>query len=415
MDILNLSRFTVLSISENEHDFLIQMETNSPPSHCPHCGCVANLYKHSNREQLCMDLPIHGKRVGLLIKRQRYKCRECNQTFWERLDHTIDEKRSCTKRLLSYVEKQSLKRTFVSISDDVGMDEKTVRNIFRDYINRLEETLRFETPNWLGIDEIHVLDCGIVDYKKVSLTYQRLIEEFDNEFRFSTKVEKVYENSDEVTLETNRGTIKARYLINCAGLYSDKLAKMAGLETGMKIVPFRGEYYELVKEKEHLVKNLIYPVPNPNFPFLGVHLTRMITGGIHAGPNAVLAFRREGYKKTDVHMKELFEVLGYPGFWKMALPNVKEGMHELIRSLFKKAFLKSLQRLVPEIQMNDIVPSSSGVRAQALTRDGRLVDDFAIFEGKRSIHVCNAPSPAATASLKIGQEIVRRFRASFLQ
>lgn len=157
MDILNLSRFTVLSISENEYDFLIQMETNSPPSHCPHCGCVANLYKHSNREQLCMDLPIHGKRVGLLIKRQRYKCRECNQTFWERLDHTIDEKRSCTKRLLSYVEKQSLKRTFVSISDDVGMDEKTVRNIFRDYINRLEETLRFETPNWLGIDEIHII------------------------------------------------------------------------------------------------------------------------------------------------------------------------------------------------------------------------------------------------------------------
>jgi L-2-hydroxyglutarate oxidase len=277
-----------------------------------------------------------------------------------------------------------------------------------------EELLELE-PHVNGIGAIHVLDCGIVDYKKVSLTYQRLIEEFDNEFRFSTKVEKVYENSDEVTLETNRGTIKARYLINCAGLYSDKLAKMAGLETGMKIVPFRGEYYELVKEKEHLVKNLIYPVPNPNFPFLGVHLTRMITGGIHAGPNAVLAFRREGYKKTDVHMKELFEVLGYPGFWKMALPNVKEGMHELIRSLFKKAFLKSLQRLVPEIQMNDIVPSSSGVRAQALTRDGRLVDDFAIFEGKRSIHVCNAPSPAATASLKIGQEIVRRFRASFLQ
>lgn len=157
MDILNLSRFTVLSISENEHDFLIQVETNSPPSHCPHCVCAANLYKHSNREHLCMDLPIHGKRVGILIKRQRYKCRECNQTFWERLDHTVDEKRSCTKRLLSYVEKQSLRRTFVSISDDVGMDEKTVRNIFRDYINRLEETLRFETPNWLGIDEIHII------------------------------------------------------------------------------------------------------------------------------------------------------------------------------------------------------------------------------------------------------------------
>lgn len=276
-----------------------------------------------------------------------------------------------------------------------------------------EELLELE-PHVNGIGAIHVLDCGIVDYKKVAETYQRLIAECDNEFRFSTKVEKVFENSDGVTLETNRGTIKARYLINCAGLYSDKLANMTDLQTGMKIVPFRGEYYELVKEKEHLVKNLIYPVPNPNFPFLGVHLTRMISGGIHAGPNAVLAFRREGYKKSDIHLKELFEVLTYLGFWKMALPNIKEGMHELVRSLFKKAFLKSLQRLVPEIQMNDIVPSSSGVRAQALTRDGRLVDDFAIFQGKRSIHVCNAPSPAATASLMIGQEIARRFRDSFL-
>ncbi|GMX64915.1 hypothetical protein Elgi_41840 [Paenibacillus elgii] len=171
MDILNLPSFTILNISENGHDFLIQVETNSPPSLCPHCGCVANLYKHSNREQLCMDLPIHGKRVGLHIKRQRYKCRECNQTFWERLEHTIEEKRSCTKRLLSYVEKQSLKRTFVSISDDVGMDEKTIRNIFRDYINRLEKTVSFETPNWLGIDEIHIIKprCVITNIEERSL------------------------------------------------------------------------------------------------------------------------------------------------------------------------------------------------------------------------------------------------------
>lgn len=157
MDILNFPTFNIIQFAENEHDFQIRVETTSLPSSCPHCGCVANLYKHDNREQLCMDLPIHGKRVGLLIKRQRYRCRECNQTFWERLDHTIDEKRSCTKRLLSYIEKQSLKRTFVSVSEDVGMDEKTIRNIFRDYINRLEGTLRFETPNWLGIDEIHII------------------------------------------------------------------------------------------------------------------------------------------------------------------------------------------------------------------------------------------------------------------
>ncbi|WP_134912995.1 ISL3 family transposase [Paenibacillus sp. IHB B 3084] len=157
MDILNLQNFNIINIAENEHDFQIQVKTNSPPVACPQCGCVANLYKHDNREQLCMDLPIHGKRVGLLIKRQRYRCRECSQTFWERLDHTIDEKRNCTKRLLSYIEKQSLKRTFVSISEDVGLNEKTIRNIFRDYINRLEETLRFETPKWLGIDEIHII------------------------------------------------------------------------------------------------------------------------------------------------------------------------------------------------------------------------------------------------------------------
>jgi len=157
MDLLHLSKFNILSISENEFDFLIQVVTNSPPLACPHCGCIANLYKHDRREQVCMDLPIHGKRVGLLIKRQRYRCRDCNRTFWEHLDHTIDEKRNCTKRLLSYIEKQSLKRTFVSISEDVGLHEKTIRNIFRDYINRLRDTLRFETPNWLGIDEIHII------------------------------------------------------------------------------------------------------------------------------------------------------------------------------------------------------------------------------------------------------------------
>ncbi|MNK30543.1 Transposase [compost metagenome] len=157
MDILNLPKFNILSVSENEFDFMIQVVTNSPPLACPHCGCIANLYKHDSREQICMDMPIHGKHVGLLIKRRRYRCRDCNRTFWEHLDHTIDEKRKCTKRLVSYIEKQSLNRTFVSISEDVGFHEKTIRNIFRDYINRLKETLRFETPNWLGINEVHII------------------------------------------------------------------------------------------------------------------------------------------------------------------------------------------------------------------------------------------------------------------
>src|SRR5579875_2603530 len=171
MDILNLPHFAILEFSENDYDFQIKVETISPPSYCPHCGSVANLYRHSNREQLIMDLPIHGKRVGLLLKRVRYKCRECSQTFWERIDHTVDEKRSCSQRLIAYIEKQSLKRTFVSISEDVGLDEKTVRNIFRDYINRLEETLRFETPKWLGIDEIHIIKprCVITNIEERTL------------------------------------------------------------------------------------------------------------------------------------------------------------------------------------------------------------------------------------------------------
>ncbi|UYO07977.1 ISL3 family transposase [Paenibacillus sp. PSB04] len=171
MDILNFPKFNILSICENEFEFLIQMVTNSPPLACPHCGCIANLYKHDSREQNCMDLPLHGKRVSLLIKRQRYCCRDCNRTFWEHLDHTIDKKRNCTKRLLSYIETQSIERTFVSISEDVGLHEKTIRNIFRDYINRLRETHRYETPNWLGIDEIHIIKprCVLTNIEECTL------------------------------------------------------------------------------------------------------------------------------------------------------------------------------------------------------------------------------------------------------
>ncbi|WP_072729632.1 ISL3 family transposase [Paenibacillus sp. NAIST15-1] len=171
MDILNPPKFNILSISENEFDILIQVVTNSPPLACPHCGCIANLYKHGNREHVCMDLPLYGKRAGLHIMRKRYRCRDCNRTFWDRLDHTIDERRNCTKRLLSYIEKQCLKRTFVSISEDVGLNEKTIRNIFRDYINRLKEAIRFETPNWLGIHGIHIIKprCMITNIKECTL------------------------------------------------------------------------------------------------------------------------------------------------------------------------------------------------------------------------------------------------------
>ena len=212
---------------------------------------------------------------------------------------------------------------------------------------------------------------------------------------------------DHVTIETNRGTIEASIVINCAGLHSDRIAAAAGYKTDMKIVPFRGEYFKLKPEKRFLVKHLIYPVPNPKFPFLGVHFTRMISGEIDAGPNAVLSFKREGYKKTDFNAKDLTEVLRYKGFWKLASKFMKEGMDEYVRSFSKKQFTKSLQELIPEIQEDDLIPAPAGVRAQALRDDGNMVDDFHIIMGKQTIHVCNAPSPAATASIEIGKEVVQ--------
>jgi L-2-hydroxyglutarate oxidase len=218
----------------------------------------------------------------------------------------------------------------------------------------------------------------------------------------------VRERGDTVTVKTSKGKMQARYLINCAGLHSDRVADMAGARTNMKIIPFRGEYYELVPEKRHLVKALIYPVPNPNFPFLGVHFTRMIDGTVHAGPNAVLALKREGYKKTDIDLRDLAEVLSYPAFWKLAGKYMGEGLKEMLRSASKALFVRSMQRIIPEIRPQDVVPTHAGVRAQALMRDGTLMDDFVIIDSGRSIHICNAPSPAATASIEIGKAIVER-------
>ena len=222
----------------------------------------------------------------------------------------------------------------------------------------------------------------------------------------NTKVLSIIDGKGEINIETNNGNYKSNVLVNCAGLYSDKVTKM-GLKNynNLMIIPFRGEYYELKKEKEYLVKNLIYPVPNPDFPFLGVHFTRMINGGVEAGPNAVLAFKREGYKKSDINFKELFEVLAFPGFRKVASKYWEEGWMEMKRSYSKKLFVKAMQELIPEIHDNDVFPSGAGVRAQACDRAGGLLDDFKIIENNKIINVCNAPSPAATSSLSIGDTI----------
>lgn len=263
-------------------------------------------------------------------------------------------------------------------------------------------------PHAYGIQAIHVKEAGIVKYKSVAEMLAKAIQERGGDIFLSTKVEHIIEGSNGIQLECSQKTFDTRYLINCAGLHCDRIAAIQGLETNMKIVPFRGEYYELKPEKHHLVKNLIYPVPNPNFPFLGVHFTRMIDGHVHAGPNAVLSFKREGYRKTDFNFKDFSEVMMYPAFWKIARQNIGEGWKEIVRSFSKKVFVRSLQRLIPEVQEDDLVKSENGVRAQALTKDGKLVDDFLIVTNQRSIHILNAPSPAATASFAIGQTICER-------
>lgn len=263
-------------------------------------------------------------------------------------------------------------------------------------------------PHVNCIAGIQVFSTGITDYKQVCRKYAELIECWGGDLHLNTKVEKIVETSDGQRIETNNGVFETRSLINCAGLYSDRIAKLNQVDPEAKIVPFRGEYYELKPEKRYLVKHLIYPVPNPNFPFLGVHFTRMIDGNIHAGPNAVLSLKREGYNKTDFDLKDFTEVMTYPGFWKLAFKHADEGLQEMIRSFSKAAFVRSLQKLIPEVQADDLVPSHAGVRAQALMNDGSLVDDFLIVRTKNSIHVCNAPSPAATSSIEIGKVIVNK-------
>lgn len=273
-----------------------------------------------------------------------------------------------------------------------------------EYLN--PEQMKEIEPHVAGIKGIKVPQTGIIDYTAVSLKYAEKIQELGGEIRFNERVYSVSEINSVSTVVTTKGSYDTSLVVNCGGLYSDKIAQMTQEEKiNLKIVPFRGEYYELKPEKQHLVKHLIYPVPDPNFPFLGVHFTRMINGGVEAGPNAVLAFRREGYKKTDFKFSELKETLLWPGFQKVAAKYWKTGMGEYYRSFSKAAFTKALQELIPEIKAEDLKPGGAGVRAQACDITGGLLDDFSIIENKQAINVCNAPSPAATSSLSIGQAV----------
>jgi (S)-2-hydroxyglutarate dehydrogenase len=270
------------------------------------------------------------------------------------------------------------------------------------------EGLREAEPHASGLAALLVPSTGIVDYKRVAAEFAAVVEEKGGALRTGVEVHAVAERGAAVEVRTNRGAIRARTLVNCAGLHSDRVARLCGVDPGTRIVPFRGEYYELRPEKRYLVNNLIYPVPNPDFPFLGVHFTRSVEGTVEAGPNAVLGLAREGYKKTDFDFRDFVEELTYPALWRLARANWRTGAGEIYRSFSKKAFVRGLKKLVPEVEEEDILPAVAGVRAQALTQEGKLVDDFLIAEGKNSVHVLNAPSPAATASIPIGEEIARR-------
>jgi L-2-hydroxyglutarate oxidase len=269
---------------------------------------------------------------------------------------------------------------------------------------RAEEIRDYE-PHAAGIAGLLVRETGIVDYRIVAQKMADLVTRAGGEIRLAARVERVHTGPTDLVIETSAGDVSCKRLVNCAGLQCDRVARACGAEPGLQIIPFRGEYYELVPDRRSLVRNLIYPVPDPRFPFLGVHFTRRISGGVEAGPNAVLALKREGYRRTSVSGRDLLQMTMYRGFWKMSRRHWRTGLAEQWRSLSKSAFATALAELIPEVRPVDLRPGGSGVRAQAVDPEGMLVDDFRILENDRMVHVLNAPSPAATASITIGRTV----------
>lgn len=337
---------------------------------------------------------------GIYYKPGSYKaklCRDGNQSmvaFCQQ--HDIDY-RICGKVIVATEEHE------LPLLDNLyqrGLDNNLeITKISSEQVKEIE-------PHVSCLAGIQVKSTGIVNYKQVCAKYAELAAGQGVELHLNTCVQGIKSNSEGHVIETSQDEYQTEFLINCGGLYSDRLTELAKSKAPAKIIPFRGEYYQLTPEKNHLVNGAIYPVPNPNFPFLGVHFHPLINGSVQAGPNAVLGFKREAYKKFDFDFKELMETLTYPGFWKLASKYPKDGIAEIIRSYSKAIFVRSLQRLIPEVQAKDIVPTPAGVRAQALKIDGSMVDDFLIVNGNKALHVCNAPSPAATASVEIGKYIV---------
>ncbi|MEN8154515.1 MAG: L-2-hydroxyglutarate oxidase [Acidobacteriota bacterium] len=291
------------------------------------------------------------------------------------------------------------------IPDLDKLEEKGKENGLKGLKRLKPEEIKEYEPHVDGVSGLFVQETGIVNFKTVTEKFGEKFKQNGGVIKLNSEVKKITGTNNEIIIHTTSGDISCLHLANCAGLQSDRIAKMAGVDPELKIIPFRGEYYELKEEYKGFVKNLIYPVPDPRFPFLGVHFTRMIEGGVEAGPNAVTAFKREGYRKLSFSIKDVMDYTFYGGFWKMAAKYWKTATPEYFRSLYKPAFVKALKELIPEIEGKHLKQGGAGVRAQALEPDGFLVDDFRIKKAKNMIHVLNAPSPAATAAISIAVTI----------
>lgn len=270
------------------------------------------------------------------------------------------------------------------------------------------EELRETEPEVSGIEGLWVQEAGMADFAAVTAAFARRVTEGGGEVWTGARLQEVREESDGLTVATTRGDFRAGVLVNCAGLQCDRVARMCGAYPGVKIIPFRGEYYELVPERRDLIRTAIYPVPDPDLPFLGVHFTRTVDGRVEAGPNAVLAWKRAGYRHSDISLRDVLDTFSYAGFYRMASRHWRSAIAEVRRSLSKQLFVQDLQELVPAVREEDVVRGKSGVRAQAVAPDGKLLDDFHIVQGPRSMHLLNAPSPAATASISIGRHLAER-------
>jgi (S)-2-hydroxyglutarate dehydrogenase len=347
-----------------------------------------------------------GKNSGVIHSGLYYKpgslkannCYEGRKMLFEFLDENSIKYDKCGKVIIATNEKE-LPRLF-------DLEKRSQANKVEGIKVLSKEELKEIEPHIEAIKALKVASCSIVDFLKVAEKLKEKIEQMGGKVILDQEVKNIKKEKDTIIIVTTKDTFLCKNLINCAGLYSDKIAKMGLKEKiNVKIVPFRGEYYDIVEEKKNLIKALVYPVPDPQFPFLGVHLTKNIYEHVHVGPNAVLAFARQGYKKSDVNLKELLEILFYKGFIKVGLKYWKMGLFEMYRSFSKKAFLKSVQKMLPVIEMKDLKKGSAGIRAQAVDKTGKLLDDFSIIKNENQVHVLNAPSPAATASLAIGKHI----------